>query len=156
MALPICFGGRTVQGKRFSDGGQGGWQTRQGNTPVEPLIRAGCDLVIVMHTEKGSPWDRRRYPDTTTFIEIRPQHENSPMDLFETDKKVLSSWISQGYEEARRAIYRVKEALQVRHDLRSSKQEIDKAESIRLEAERSGEAAEARLADAIEDFEKRT
>ena len=125
MALPICFRGRTVQGKRFSDGGQGGWQTRQGNTPVDPLIHAGCDLVIVMHTEEGSPWDRGVYPNTT-FIEIRPQqkHKNSSIpfgDLFETDEKILLSWISQGYEDARRAIYRVEKALQVRHDLRSSK-----------------------------------
>ena len=157
MALPIIFGSVKVQGKRYSDGGQGGWQVRQGNTPVEPLIRAGCNLVIVMHTEEGSPWRRRDYPDTT-FIEIRPQREPSAIplaDLFETDKKKLSLWISQGYEDARRALGRVGEALQVRQELSRSKQALAEAERIRLEAERSAEIPEARATDALEDFKRR-
>lgn len=155
MALPIIFGNVEVQGKRYSDGGQGGWQTRQGNTPVEPLIRAGCNLVIVMHTTEGSSWRRRDYPDDITFIEIRPQHEPPTMpfaDLFETNKNILSSWICQGYEDARKTLDRVFDALQVHKELSRSKQELAEAERIRLEAER---AAEARTVDSLEDFKRR-
>ena len=158
MALPIIFKGRTVEGKLFSDGGQGGWQSRQGNTPVGPLVQAGCDLVIVMHTSGGSPWDRRDWPDAASFIEIRPKHERSAGlfgDLFETDREVLSSWIAQGYEDARGAIHSVQNALHALRELRSSKMELEKAEGIRLNAERSREAAEARLEDALTDFKKR-
>ena len=157
MAVPIIFQGLDVQGKRYSDGGQGGWQARQGNTPVEPLIRAGCNLVIVMHTEEGSPWGRRAYPETT-FIEIRPQHEPSSIpfgDLLETNRATLSSWIDRGYEDANKQIGRVVEDIQKLDRLRQSKYKVAKAESNRLAAERSMETSEARLAEAMEDFKKR-
>lgn len=158
IALPIFFGGRIVQGKRYSDGSQGGWQTRQGNTPVEPLIRAGCNLVIVMHSGGGSPWRRQDYPETS-FIEIRPQHEPSSIpfrDLLETDKTTLSLWIAQGYEDAKNTIGLFMEASQAQDRLRRSKQELANSESIRLAAERSREAKELRLAEAMKEFKKRT
>lgn len=157
MALPIIFQGLDVQGKRYSDGGQGGWQTRQGNTPVEPLVRAGCNLVIVMHTEEGSPWGRRNYPETT-FIEIRPQHEPSSIpfgDLLETNKTTLLEWIDQGYKDAYKQVGRVVEVIQAANRLRWSKHKLANAESTRLTEESSRRAKEARLAEAMEDFKKR-
>ncbi|MBW6086929.1 hypothetical protein KZ779_28470 [Escherichia coli] len=49
----------------FGDGGMGGWRNMQGNTPVTPLVDAGCNMVIVTHLSDGSLWDRRAFPDTT-------------------------------------------------------------------------------------------
>ncbi len=37
----------------------------QGNTPVTPLVDAGCNMVIVTHLSDGSLWDRQAFPDTT-------------------------------------------------------------------------------------------
>lgn len=46
----------------FGDGGMGGWRNMQGNTPVTPLVDAGCNMVIVTHLSDGSLWDRRAFP----------------------------------------------------------------------------------------------
>ncbi|EGT66598.1 hypothetical protein C22711_0625 [Escherichia coli O104:H4 str. C227-11] len=62
---------REVQGTMFGDGGMGGWRNMQGNTPVTPLVDAGCNMVIVTHLSDGSLWDRQAFPDTT-ILEIRP------------------------------------------------------------------------------------
>ncbi|MCV5209727.1 helix-turn-helix domain-containing protein, partial [Escherichia coli] len=48
----------------------GGWRNMQGNTPVTPLVDAGCNMVIVTHLSDGSLWDRQAFPDTT-ILEIR-------------------------------------------------------------------------------------
>ena len=37
-ALPILYAPEEIGGKRYSDGGQGGWRTTQGNTPITPLL----------------------------------------------------------------------------------------------------------------------
>ncbi len=33
----------------------------QGNTPVTPLVDAGCNMVIVTHLSDGSLWDARLF-----------------------------------------------------------------------------------------------
>ncbi|ESD72652.1 antirestriction protein [Escherichia coli 908555] len=43
-ALPLLFRPREVQGTMFGDGGMGGWRNMQGNTPVTPLVDAGCNI----------------------------------------------------------------------------------------------------------------
>ncbi|WP_275629608.1 patatin-like phospholipase family protein [Pseudomonas sp. 273] len=70
-AIPMLFKPRTIEGQRYTDGGQGGWQTMQGNTPITPLLNAGCNLVIVTHLSDGSPWSRHDFPGAT-ILEIRP------------------------------------------------------------------------------------
>ena len=133
-ALPFVFPSRSG----YSDGGQGGRRRRQGNTPVEPLTDAGCDLIVVMHTDKGSPWTRDDYPDDT-FIEVRPHLDPSRglRDLFEWDEDILSSWIDQGYEAAMNQIGRVLRGLRSRDELRKSQAEVAQAEEVRRQAERS-------------------
>ena len=66
------FHSQRTEGTLFSDGGQGGWQTMQGNTPAQPLIDAGCNLLIVSHLSNGSLWSRRDFPDATV-LEVRPK-----------------------------------------------------------------------------------
>ncbi|MCZ5545045.1 patatin-like phospholipase family protein, partial [Escherichia coli] len=70
--LPLLFRPREVQGKMYCDVGMGGWRNMQGNTPVTPLVDAGCNMVIVTHLSDGSLWDRQAFPDTT-ILEIRPR-----------------------------------------------------------------------------------
>jgi len=53
-AIPLLFAPRNINGSRYSDGGQGGWQKAQGNTPITPLLKAGCNMVIVTHLSDGS------------------------------------------------------------------------------------------------------
>ncbi len=42
----------------------------QGNTPVTPLVDAGCNMVIVTHLSDGSLWDCQAFPDTTILESV--------------------------------------------------------------------------------------
>ena len=119
-AIPIILQARRLgpDGGRYVDGVMGGYRTRQGNTPADPLIeQAGCTHLIVTHSEDASPWRRDRFPDTAV-IEIRPGRtmrrtegfmgEDRDMFNFSED---IRSWIKQGYEDAMRCVGEVKRSL---------------------------------------------
>lgn len=126
-ALPLLFKSREINGVLYSDGGMGGWHTMQGNTPVKPLVDAGCNMVIVTHLSDGSPWDRHNFPDTTV-LEIRPQSSLKRHDgLFGGGKDLLGftaqhirSWIEQGHHDTMSVIGRIQKPLQARQALRAS------------------------------------
>ena len=119
-AIPILLQARRLgpAGRRYVDGVMGGYRTRQGNTPADPLVeQAGCTHLIVTHSEDASPWRRDRFPDTTV-IEIRPgrtmRRTEGPMgetlDMFNFSEDIRS-WIDQGYEDAIRCVGDVKRSL---------------------------------------------
>ena len=119
-AVPIVLQARRLgpDGRRYVDGVMGGYRTRQGNTPAEPLIeRERCTHLIVTHSSDGSPWRRDRFSDTTV-LEIRPGRTmrrtegfaGETRDMFNFSEDI-QSWIEQGYEDAMRCVGEVKRAL---------------------------------------------
>lgn len=134
-AIPLLFAPRRIDGALYTDGGQGGWQTMQGNTPITPLLQAGCNLVIVTHLSDGSPWSRHDFPDATV-LEIRPQQSLSratgPLggsrDLLGFDGDKIPSWIEQGYRDAMHCVGRVMAASKTRHQLRQSETRLADSE----------------------------
>lgn len=126
-ALPLLFQSREINGKHYSDGGMGGWATLQGNTPVTPLVAAGCNMVIVTHLSDGSLWDRHRFPDVT-IVEIRPQTSLSRnigvlggiKDLLGFTAENIDSWIDQGYRDSLAVMERIKAPLRARQALNAS------------------------------------
>jgi NTE family protein len=133
-ALPLLYESQKIGDNSYTDGGQGGWKTVQGNTPITPLVEAGCNLVIVSHLSDGSLWDRHNFPDTTV-VEIRPQKEISrdgAKDLLAFDSSRINEWIEQGYTDTIACIGKIKEALDNRSHLKSTMQEQQKAEKAML------------------------
>ena len=126
-ALPMIFAPKEVAGTSYSDGGQGGWQSMQGNTPAQPLVNAGCNLIIVSHLSDGSLWSRRDFPNTTV-LEIRPQstlsrdmgYMGGVKDLLGFDAEKIPSWIEQGYQDTLASLKPVMDALRVRGELQTS------------------------------------
>ncbi|CNJ08034.1 Patatin-like phospholipase [Yersinia rohdei] len=126
-ALPLLFKPREVNGTHYSDGGMGGWASLQGNTPVTPLVEAGCNIVIVTHLSDGSLWDRQVFPDTTV-LEVRPQRSlrrndgvlGCAKDLLGFTAMHIDSWIKQGYQDTMIAIDRIRKPLQTRRTLQAS------------------------------------
>lgn len=115
-ALPILFSPQKINGKSYSDGGLGGWQKSQGNTPITPLIeKENCTHIIVTHLTDGSLWNRYDFPNTT-ILEIRSKQpitkEGMVKDLlgFKVDK--INQWIEQGYDDAKRCIGNVQRVLE--------------------------------------------
>lgn len=133
-ALPLLYESQKIGDHSYTDGGQGGWKTVQGNTPITPLVEAGCNLVIVSHLSDGSLWDRHNFPDTTV-IEIRPQKEISrdgAKDLLAFDASRINEWIEQGYTDTVACIGKIKEALNNRNHLRVAMQGQQKTEKMML------------------------
>ena len=115
-ALPLLFAAQKINGKSYSDGGLGGWQKSQGNTPITPLVeKENCTHVIVTHLTDGSFWNRYDFPNTTV-LEVRPKQpiaqESVIKDLlgFKADK--INYWIKQGYDDARRCVGDVRQVLE--------------------------------------------
>ena len=131
-AIPLLYQARQIDAARFTDGGQGGWQTVQGNTPITPLIEAGCRQVIVTHLTDGSLWSRHNFPDTT-ILEIRPQTPITPEgSLLEAAKAALgfdasniSRLMSQGYQDTLHCVGQVMKASEARRNLSDSEKALN-------------------------------
>lgn len=136
-AIPLLYETRQdEQGRDYSDGGQGGWLKSQGNTPVQPLIDAGCDFVIVSHLSNGSLWHRHDFPQITC-VEIRP---NPKLDLgakamfdFSADK--IAQLQTAGYEDTIQQMTAIHAALDTLHAKRQVNQQVENRISQRAEHE---------------------
>ncbi len=144
-ALPMLYAPREIDGARYSDGGQGGWQRMQGNTPITPLLHAGCNMVLVTHLSDGSLWSRHDFPEATV-LEIRPQQSiardpgmfGGAKDLLGFNSTKIPSWIDQGYADTMHCVGRVRKASQARNALRFS-------EAAVTDSEQRGQVADRRL-----------
>lgn len=127
-ALPLLYQARQIGGKNYTDGGQGGWQTSQGNTPIAPLVKAGCQQVIVTHLSDGSLWSRHNFPNTT-ILEIRPQTnitQGSELKaLLGFDGASITRLMEQGYHDTLHCIGRVTKASNSRKALQHSQLLLD-------------------------------
>jgi NTE family protein len=123
-SLPLLFSPQAIDGKRYADGGIGGWRKSQGNTPITPLItEANCSHIIVTHLTDGSLWNRYDFPDTT-ILEVRPKkpiaQESMVKDLLNFKADKINYWIEQGYEDAQRCIGDVRRVITQQEQSKSS------------------------------------
>ncbi len=129
-ALPMLFRARTVEGKQYTDGGQGDWYGVGGNTPVQPLVDAGFDSIIVVHLCDGSAWDRSKYPDTN-IIEVRPRNSiaqgKAAADVLGFDHQRIRCWSQQGYEDAMYCLKRVFESISRNNRLTKSRTALEQS-----------------------------
>ena len=148
-ALPLLFKPKTIGKNSYSDGGMGGWSKSHGNTPIQPLIDAGCNMVIVSHLCDGSLWSRHDFPDTT-ILEIRPQSSLSrntgifggAKDLLGFTPENINSWISQGYEDTRKTVSHIMKPV-------LSRQSLNQSESCLQASMDKNQLADDNLADAM-------
>lgn len=150
-ALPLLFRPREVQGTMYGDGGMGGWRNRQGNTPVTPLVDAGCNMVIVTHLSDGSLWDRRAFPDTT-ILEIRPRKrlketgdEGKSGGLLSFTSAHTDAWRQQGYEDTMLTMEHIRKPLAARQALTRSEAVLQKSLEITEGADSALRNAMARI-----------
>lgn len=139
-ALPLLFKAfRDASGRRFTDGGQGGLIKSQGNTPITPLIEAGCSHIIVTHLSEGSLWHRHDFPNVQV-IEIRPSIEMGGFSaMLDFSEEAVKKLIRIGYEDAINSLIRVKVSLDSIHSLRHSSNQLinrlsDRSSSDNLES----------------------
>ncbi|WP_336032940.1 patatin-like phospholipase family protein [Acinetobacter bereziniae] len=112
-ALPLIFEPqRDGKGNRFIDGGLGGALKSQGNTPITPLIEAGCTHVIVSHLDHASLWHRYDYPQVN-IIEIRPNEklDLSGAKLLDFSRENIETLKVQGYLDTKAEMERISRTL---------------------------------------------
>lgn len=153
-ALPMLFKARKVEGRKYSDGGQGGWSKSQGNTPIQPLIDAGCNKIIVTHLEDGSFWDRHNFnsPDLS-ILEIRPKSSlardtgflGGSKDLLGFDASKIPSWRKQGYRDTLECLGRIKGLVDVQRDLKFAQESLAASQKRCAQADVAFDAMLARI-----------
>lgn len=151
-AIPILYAPRYINNSLYSDGGQGGWNKMQGNTPITPLLNAGCNMVIVTHLTDGSLWNRHDFP-AATVLEIRPHSTISrdsgllggAKDLLGFDAQKIPSWIQQGYLDTQLCVGRVMAALDARNQLITAEARLSASEESNISADRALSDAMSRL-----------
>ena len=127
-ALPLLFTPQEINGKLYTDGGQGGWGSAQGNTPIQPLLDAGYQNIVVTHLSDGSLWNRHCFPNAS-IIEIRPktaaiERKGAVRDLLGFDNSSIPSWIEQGYQDAIACIGSIKKTLDAHSGLEASEKSM--------------------------------
>jgi NTE family protein len=147
-ALPVLFKAREVQGKFYTDGGQGDWYGVGGNTPVKPLVDAGCDTVIVVHLCDGSAWNRNQYPNTN-IIEVRPQSSlaigNAVSDVLGFDTARIAKWSEQGYADSMHCLKRVFDTIRHVNEMETSRTRLEQSLQSGSDSEKSLEDAMKRI-----------
>ncbi len=118
-SVPLLFKALSgSQNDRYTDGGQGGYLKSQGNTPITPLIEAGCSHIIVTHLTDGSLWHRHDFPDTS-IIEIRPSiNIGGSMAMFDFSVETVNKLVEAGYQDTKQALKNVKFNLDIIHSMR--------------------------------------
>lgn len=148
-ALPLLYQARAVGQHSFADGGLGGTLRSQGNTPITPLIKAGCKQVIVTNLSDGALWSRQDFPDTTV-IEIRPQKLVTPdgretKALLGFDAANIQRLQEQGYEDTLHCVGHVMRASTSYQAVKTSAQTV-------TTSLQSGQAVDRTLEDAMGRF----
>ncbi len=138
-AYPLIVRARSVEGRRYSDGGLGGMINKQGHTPITPLLRdAGCRAVIVTHNADGSLWDRNTFPEAIV-LEIRPgspiRRRGRLADTFNFSAKSIATWIKQGYQDTERCLATAAHALILREEGHAARARLDAAIQRLLDTE---------------------
>lgn len=125
-ALPLLFKAYQNDNKRYTDGGQGGMIKSQGNTPIQPLIDAGCKHIIVVHLDGQSLWHRYDFPDVTV-IEIRPSIDMGGFaKMLDFSENHIEKLIEIGYKDTKQTFAKIQNALGDLRDLRQSTQNLTK------------------------------
>ncbi len=128
-AIPFLFNSVKVGNSLFADGGIGGWQKNQGNTPITPLLEYGCNRIIISHLDDGSLWSRYDFTDAIIY-EIRPRRNISRngvvKDILGFNERNINSWIEQGYDDTVYCIKRILKPIVSKVNLTASETLLDK------------------------------
>lgn len=128
-ALPLIFQPeQDAQGNRFVDGGLGGALKAQGNTPITPLVEAGCTHIIVVHLDHGALWHRHDFPNVN-ILEIRPDQQLglSFKNLLDFSEESVTLLRKQGYVDAKKELHKFIEAFGLISELGNNRIQVLKS-----------------------------
>lgn len=156
-AIPLAFKPIQIGDKLYRDGGIGRRHQSQGNTPLEPLIQAGCTHAIVSIISDGVLWNRNDWKEITP-IEIRPsvplETDGMVKSILNFNRERIGALIEQGEQDTLRTLNSVASILKVVKDSEAAQEHL-KASNGRLELESdSFDQRVKRLKDASQRFRR--
>jgi NTE family protein len=89
-SIPVVFPAVVMGKKQYYDGGL------YDNLPVEPLVQAGCDKIILIHLQLLEYFDKSRYPHLTIF-ELK--HKGSLGGILHFEKNHAKAIYELGYAD---------------------------------------------------------
>ncbi len=92
-SIPVVFPLQRMDGQQFADGGV------YDNVPVLPLVKAGCDTIIVLHLDRLPHFYKKHYPDVS-FHPIKSRHSLGSILKFE-DKQSATRY-DMGYKDCKK------------------------------------------------------
>ena len=109
-AIPFLLEAQEINGELYCDGGLGGANEAQGNTPITPLLDFACDTVIVTSLTDRNAWSRQKHPHAKVIAIshkypikrslLMPQM----LDVLYFHPESIYSWMDQGYGDAKRCM----------------------------------------------------
>ena len=87
-SIPIAFPAVQLEDKQYYDGGM------YDNVPVEPLVQAGCDKILVIHLQRFDYAHPEKYP-STDILEIK--HKGSLGGILHFEANQATKLIEYGY-----------------------------------------------------------
>ena len=110
-AIPLILPTREVAGRAFVDGGLGD------NIPAGALVaNESCDVLVVVHLNRGQLWDAHRFP--VPIIEIRPRQSmrddgllGGLSALLDFSPARVTRLMRSGYEDATAVLDQIAEVL---------------------------------------------
>jgi NTE family protein len=102
-AIPLAFDAQVIQGTRYSDGGQGAWNTQMGNIPLPPLIQRKLKNILVVHMDYESLVNKQEYPGVK-IVEIHPRKKITSKGTLPdvskfADHEFIKNLIRQGQQD---------------------------------------------------------
>jgi len=129
-ALPLAFRSVKIGDIRYRDGGMGDRLHCQGNTPMEPLVHAGCTHAVVVTLSEGALWNRHEW-DKVIPLEIRPsipiEEKGGIKSTLDFSQERIRYLIAKGEEDARQTIGKAVRAIRLVEETRESRQAADGA-----------------------------
>lgn len=89
-SIPVVFPAVVMGEKQYYDGGV------YDNLPVEPLVQAGCEKIILIHLQLLEFLDKSRYPNVPIF-ELR--HKGSLGGILHFEKNHAMALYERGYQD---------------------------------------------------------
>lgn len=101
-AIPLVFGAETIDGIEYADGGVG---FPADHTPIMPVYEHGCDVIIVVYTERWQRVDVSRFSGARV-VEIVPRRRLGGLrGTFDFTPEGIQWRMRLGYDDARRLLH---------------------------------------------------
>ena len=91
-AIPAIYECEEIENRKYIDGGMAD------NVPIQPVYGQGCEVIIIVHLEKGASIEKQKFPNTK-IVEIIPREMQG--GILDFSQEGIRKRIQQGYSDTK-------------------------------------------------------